>query len=48
MILDGQTDEPVPVEETLEELSTVFGQLLKQVENGGLDGFAGERVIRFA
>jgi hypothetical protein len=48
MILDGQTDEPVPVEETLEELSTVFGQLLKQLENGGLDGFPGERLIRFA
>ena len=48
MILEGQADEPEPVEETMEELSTVFDRLLKQVENGGLDGFTGERRVRFA
>jgi hypothetical protein len=48
MILEGQADEREPVEETLEELATVYDRLLKQVENGGLDGFTGERRMWFA
>src|SRR6478609_9730354 len=48
MILERQTDDREPVEETMEELSTVFDRLVKQVENGGLDGFTGDRRVRFA